>query len=279
MAELGKLNKLKVARNTALGSVLDGGDLGDVMLVPGGKRDLDIGDTVAVFVYRDADNTLMATKTLPDVFANQVACLEVAALTPKGAFLYWGLPFDLFVPRSEQLGDMRVGARCVVYALVDLDSERMIATARLHEHLSEQNDGQFEKDQQVEVLVCQRTELGFRCVINGTHLGMLYHNEIFSRLSVGDTLTAYVKPPRNDGRIDLVLQQAGRGKVGAVESEILKHLRSAGGKSPLTDKSPPEAIYKQFGVSKKVYKQALGALYKQRQITINKQEIALVENS
>lgn len=277
MAEMGQPGSLKVVRKTSLGCVLDGAHLGEVMLVPGGlSHELAVGDSVDVFVYRDADGTVMATTVVPAVVANQIACLEVVALTPKGAYLHWGLPFDLFVPRSEQLGEMRVGSRCVVYAMLDLNSERMIATARLHEHLSEMNQGHFEKDQQVNVLVCQKTEMGFRVVIGDTHLGMLYHNEIFSGLNIGDSLKAFVKAPRVDDKIDLSLQQPGRVKVGVVESEILKHLKACGGKSSLTDKSPPESIYKQFGVSKKVYKQALGALYKRRMIKIDKQEVTLI---
>ncbi len=281
MVKLGQINTLAVIRISPLGCMLHGADLGEIPLVPGPQaasdttRGLKAGEQVDVFVYRDTDLEIMATTAEPLVLADRVACLEVVALTDKGAYLHWGLRFDLFMPRSEQLGDMRVGRRCVVFAMLDVNSQRMIATARLHEHLSEYNQGRFTREQKVKVMVAQKTELGFRVVIDGSHLGMLYHNEIFSRLGIGDQLNAYVKGIRDDDKIDLVLQQTGRKKVGGVEEAILEHLNANGGESPITDKSPPEAIYKQFGVSKKVYKQALGALYKARRIQISKQLVTL----
>jgi predicted RNA-binding protein (virulence factor B family) len=277
MAKLGQTQTLKVDRISVVGCVLNGDALGDIMLLPqAGANTLAVGDSADVFVYRDADGATMATTVQPAVVAGQVACLEVVALTAKGAFLDWGMHFDLFVPRSEQLGDMRVGSRCVVYAFLDENSERMIATARLHEHLSEYNQGQFKQGQQVQVLVCQSTELGFRVVIEGTHLGMVYHNEVFSKISIGDAIPAFVKEVRGDDKLDLTLQRAGRQQLGGVEAEIIAHLQAGNGTSTLTDKSPPEAIYKQFGVSKKVYKQALGSLYKKRMIEVSKQVITLV---
>lgn len=278
MIRLGQVNRLEVIRNTSIGCMLDGADLGEVLLVPGQVSiDAQVGDDIEVFVYRDADHSLMATSTRPYVVAGRVACLEVVALTDKGAYLNWGLNFDLFMPRSEQLGDMRVGRRCVVYAMLDLNSDRVIATARLHEHLSEINEGQYREGQQVEVLVSQKTDLGFRVVIDRTHLGMLYHNEVFTAIEIGDLLPAFVKAVRDDNKIDLTLQQSGRRKIGKIEDKILQHLRSNGGKSHLTDKSPPDEIYRQFGVSKKVYKQALGSLYKARCIALNKRQITLIK--
>lgn len=276
MAELGQVCQLKVIRTGSRTVFLDGGELGELMLAQSAK-DYRVGDQVEAFVYIDADDTVMASTQLPDVVANQVACLEVVSLTNSGAFLDWGMPADLFIPRSEQLGDMRIGSKCVVFAMLDDDSERMIATARLYQHLPDSNDGLFAQHQQVDLLVSQRTELGFKVVVNRTHLGMLYHNEIFTQINIGDELTGFVKAPREDGKLDIALQRAGRQKHTGVEAKIIEHLQANNGSSTITDKSPPAEIYQTFGVSKKAYKQALGALYKARKVVVTREKISLAE--
>ena len=276
MAELGQTCQLKVIRTGSRTVFLDGGELGEIMLAQSAK-DYRVGDQLDAFVYIDADDTVMASTQLPDVVAHQVACLEVVSLTKSGAYLDWGMQADLFMPRSEQLGDMRIGSKVVALALVDDDSERLIATARLYQHLADSNDGEFTQHQQVDLLVSQRTELGYKVVVNGTHLGMLYHNEIFTRLRIGDELKGFVKAPREDGKLDIALQRPGRQKHTGVEASILEHLEANNGSSTITDKSAPAEIYQTFGVSKKAYKQALGALYKARRVVVTKEKISLVE--
>jgi predicted RNA-binding protein (virulence factor B family) len=279
MAEPGQICTLRVARVGARSVFLDGGELGEIMLAPTTDREIEVGSQLEVFVYVDADGSLMASTRLPVVVAGQVACLQVVALTGSGAFLDWGMHADLFVPRSEQIGDMRIGSKCVVLTMLDEQTNRMIATARLYQYLPDENDGRFKQHQQVSLLVCQRTELGFKVVIDGTHLGMLYHNEIFTAVQVGDQLQGYMKAARPDGKLDAALQKAGRHKHSAAEEDIIEHLKANNGVSAVTDKSAPEEIYRTFGISKKAYKQALGALYKARRIVVAKDQISLTDKN
>lgn len=278
MSILGQISTLRVSRIGPYCSYLDGGELGEVMLVKESPpRPCAEGDELEVFVYVDSDDTVVASTTLPSVLAGEVACLEVVALTDSGAFLDWGMRSDLFVPRSEQMGEMGVGKRCVVIAQLDQTNQRMIASARLFRHLSEDNTDTFRTDQEVELMVCQRTDLGFKAVINGTHLGVLYSGEVFQSLSIGSRLKGFVKAPRPDKKIDLILQRPSAEARNQLENEILEHLKQHSGVSKLTDKSPPEEIYKTFSCSKKAYKHAIGSLYRSRLITLSKERIALAD--
>ena len=279
MSILGQMSTLRVNRIGPYGSYLDGRELGEIMLVremP--ARQYAVGDEVKVFVYIDSDDTIVASTTRPTILAGEVGCLEVVALTHNGAFLDWGMRSDLFVPRTEQMGEMGVGKRCVVVALLDSDNERMIGSTRLFMHLNEENIGIFVVDEEVELIVCQQTDLGFKAVVNGTHLGVLYSSEIFQPLSIGSRLKGFVKAPRSDQKIDLILQKPSAEVRNQLEGEILEHLKQHGGVSNIIDKSPPEEIYKTFGCSKKAYKHAIGSLYRSRLITLNKECIALVES-
>lgn len=278
MADLGKVNELRVSRISPYSVYLDGGDLGEVMLLKDpATKTAAVDDLLNAFVYIDTDDTLVASTILPDVQAGQCASLQVVALTDSGAFLDWGLKSDLFLPRSEQMGETSVGSRCVVVALVDDNNHRMIASSRLYQHLPEEHDDDFEADEKVTLIISQRTDLGYRAVINGTHLGMLYHDEIFKPLKVGDMQGAYIKALREDGKIDLILQRPGIEARSEIETKILDHLKKNKGVSHLTDKSPPAEIYRTFGISKKAYKHAIGGLYRSRLILLSKEEIRLVE--
>lgn len=277
MITLGNMNQLRVSRIGAYDTYLDGGESGEVLLASGDNEDFDVGNEVDVFVYKDVDETLIATTTVPKVLAGQCASLTVVSLTNNGAFLEWGLNTDLFVPRSEQLGEMSVGSQVVALAMLDQTSERMIASTRLYKYLKDENNGVFEKGQRVRLLISQKTDLGFKAVIDGSHLGVLYRNEVFSDLQVGDSCDGYIKALREDSKIDLVLQRPGADARSAIETKIIEHLKKHGGESALTDKSPPDDIYKTFGVSKKVFKNAIGGLYRGRLITISREKIALVK--
>ncbi len=278
MPELGKLNELTVSRISPYSTFLDGGRFGEAMLLrdPSHPK-FEPGEKLRAFLYIDSDDTLVATTQLPAIVAGQCGSLKVVALTGSGAFLDWGLKADLFLPRSEQLGDTSVGSSCVVVALVDEENQRMIASSRLYNYLSEENNQTFNADQQVELIISQRTDLGYRAVVNGTHLGMLYHNEIFKPLVVGDQQKGYVKALREDGKIDLILQKPGIQARSEIENRILDNLKKNNGVSRLTDKSPPAEIYNTYGISKKAYKHAIGALYKSRLILLSKEQIKLVE--
>ncbi len=287
MINLGNKNRLRVSRVGAYDVYLDGGDSGEVLLLNeasvngssvdgAAKASIKEGEELEVFVYIDVDDTLMATTTIPCVTAGECAAMSVVALTHNGAFLDWGLRSDLFVPRSEQLGEMSVGSRCVAYAMLDKTSDRMIASTRLYKYLQDENPGAFKPNQRVDLLVCQQTDLGYKAVINGTHLGILYRNEVFTDLAVGDSCDGYIKPLREDNKIDLILQTPSISARSEIEIKILNYLKKHGGESTITDKSPPEEIYSTFGISKKAYKSAIGGLYKNRLILLSKEKISLV---
>lgn len=275
----GDKNRLRISRIGAYDTYLDGGESGDVLLLDNNasaEHEFVVGDELTVFVYVDVDDTLMATTTMPRVLAGQCAALSVVALTKNGAFLDWGLKSDLFVPRSEQLGEMSVGSRCVAYAMLDKTSNRMIASTRLYKYLVDENHGDFKPSQRVDLLISQKTDLGFKAVINGTHLGVLYQNEIFTDLSIGDSCEGYIKQLRDDKKIDLILQTPSVSARTDTETKILNYLKKHDGESTITDKSPPEEIYKTFGISKKAYKSAIGGLYRNRLIMLSKEKITLV---
>ncbi len=277
MVEIGKIHTLEVARIGMYGTYLDGGELGEVLLLRAGSpRDNKAGDQLTVFVYIDSDDTLVASSIHPPIEAGKCAALKVVALTDHGAFLDWGLSADLFVPRSEQMGDMAIGSTCVVMAMLDETSHRMMASARLYQYLSDESSGEYKAGQSVQLLICQRTDLGFKAVVDGRHLGMIYHNEVFADIHIGDKRDGFIKAVREDGKIDLALQQTGAAARDDLESQILEYLKANGGESAITDKSPPQEIYKTFGVSKKAYKKALGGLYRNRVVVVSKDKVELV---
>jgi len=277
MVEIGKVNTLKVARIGPYGTYLDGGEHGEILLLrAGAAKNSEIDDQLDAFIYIDSDDTLVASAIHPKIEAGKCGALKVVSLTDHGAFLDWGLSTDLFVPRSEQMGDMSIGGICVVIAMPDESSHRMIASAKLYQYLADENDGEFTEGQSVELLVCQRTELGYKAVVNGTHLGMIFHNEVFADVQIGDRRDGFIKSIRDDGKIDLSLQKIGAAARDDLETRILEFLKSNGGVTTLTDKSPPREIYSAFGVSKKAYKKALGALYRNRQIVVSKEKVELV---
>jgi len=215
--KLGQVHTLPVSRIGPYNAFLAGGKLGEITLQnEKPARKLKVGDEVEAFVYLDMDDTVVASTQLPDIVAGELGCLEVVALTRDGAFMDWGMRSDLFVPRSEQMGEMAEGKRCVVLAMLDKSNQRMIGSTKLFKHLSELNEQQFAPGQEVDLMICQRTELGYKAVIEGSHLGMLYSGEIFQKLRIGMRLKGFVKDPREDGKIDLILQKpsaASRGKL------------------------------------------------------------------
>ncbi|CAG0939826.1 partial Conserved virulence factor B, partial [Candidatus Brocadiaceae bacterium] len=235
-----------------------------------------VGDKLSVFVYVDSEGHLAATTTLPLIQADEVAYLKVVSVNYYGAFFDWGLPKNLLVPFSEQHHELEVGKSYLVKAFLD-KQQRLVATTKLNKLLSDTDEENiFTDGQTVDLIIADKTELGVKAVVNHTHWGVLYSNEIFQPLKKGQKLTGYIKHIRDDLRIDLSLQAQGYGnKVQPLTDTILEKLKANHGSLPLGDKTPPEAIYQAFGVSKKVYKQAIGALYKQRLIIIEEHTIKL----
>lgn len=275
--ELGKHNTLKVVKEVDFGMYLDGGEEGEILLparyVP---EDCQLGDELPVFIYLDNEERLVATTLTPLVEIGQFACLEVAWVNQYGAFLNWGLMKDLFVPFREQKMKMQVGKSYVVYAYLDDESYRIVASAKVDRYLSKEI-ATYEAGQEVNVLIWQKTDLGFKAIIENKHSGLLYDSEIFQPLRTGMTVKAYVKQVREDGKIDLILQKTGKDKVDDFSNTLLEHIRENGGKTSFNDKSPAEEIYDAFGVSKKTFKKAVGDLYKKHLILLQDDGIVLMK--
>lgn len=276
--KLGRFNQLEVVKKVDFGIYLDGGEEGEVLLptryVP---EDCAVGDILNVFLYLDMEERLIATTLVPYVQVGEFAYLEVAWVNQYGAFLNWGLMKDLFVPFREQKMKMQVGRKYMIHAHLDDESYRIVASAKVERYLSKEKP-EYAAGDEVDILVWQKTDLGFKAIIDNKYSGLLYENEIFTPLSAGMQLKAYVKQVREDGKVDLMLQKPGFAKVGDFSKTLLDYLREQGGRIALTDKSPAEEIYEVFGVSKKTFKKGVGDLYKKRLISLQDDAIVLVKS-
>ena len=275
--KLGKYNQLKVVKEVDFGVYLDGDDDGEILLparyVPDGCKP---DDVLNVFIYLDNEERLIATTLQPLVQVGEFACLEVAWVNEFGAFLNWGLMKDLFVPFREQKMKMQVGKQYVIHAHLDDESYRIVASAKVDRYLSREK-ASYEPGQEVSILIWQKTDLGFKAIIENRYSGLLYESEIFQPLHTGMTLKAYVKQVREDGKIDLILQKPGQGKVEDFAATLLDYIREQGGHITLHDKSPAEEIYDTFGVSKKTFKKAVGDLYKKHLVSLQENGIELAK--
>ncbi len=275
MLTIGKINKLNVVKIQGADVYLDNGTSGKVLLADKKPRAHNqVGDTLEVFVYVDSEGHLAATTQTPLAQVDDIAWLKVVSLNYVGAFLDWGLPKDLLVPFSEQHHEMEVGRFYLVKVFLD-DKNRIAATTKIDRFIADESLD-FEAGQKVSLIIAEKTELGFKAIVNNTHWGLLYQNELFQPLRKGQKLDGYIKKIRDDLKIDLSLHHPGYGKVVSLTDNILIKLKENDGVLMLSDKSPPEAIYAVFGVSKKVFKQAIGALYKKKLITLDKNGIRLV---
>ncbi len=275
MLQIGKTNKLTIKGTQAYGFHLDGGESGDILLIKKyAPQKCRPGDDVDVFVYADREGNLLATTQKPYVTVGQFATLRVVANTTSGAFLDWGLDNDLFVPKSEQQDKMEDGKSYVVFVFLSEKTNRVTASSKLDKFLG-QHPPNFIEGEEVDLIIFDKTELGYRAVINQSHVGIIYENEVFQKLLTGQKLKGYIKKIREDLKIDLILQQSGYQRVDDVAQATLSIIKDHGGKVTVTDKSPPEDIYALFGVSKKVFKKAIGALYKKRLITIDEKCIKI----
>jgi predicted RNA-binding protein (virulence factor B family) len=274
--ELGKFNRLEVVKTVDFGVYLDGHDDGEILLparyVPEGCKP---GDTVDVFIYLDNEERLVATTLHPRVQVGEFACLEVAWVNEFGAFLDWGLMKDLFCPFREQKMKMQKGRRYIIHAHLDDESYRIMASAKVERYLSKEMPA-YKPGQEVPVMIWQKTDLGYKVIVDNRFSGLIYQNEIFAPVETGEQLTAYVKQVRPDGKIDLSLQKYGAAKVGDFSSHFMDYLKEHDGFTPLGDKSAAEDIYETFGVSKKTFKKTVGELYKKRLIVIEEDGIRRV---
>jgi len=276
MAELGHYNTLSIVKRIDIGLFLDGGDLGEILLPRKYAPDsTQVGDDVEVFLYNDSEDRIIATTLKPDAEVGECAYLKVVGTSRFGAFLDWGLPKDLLVPFSEQQKPMEKGYSYTVYLFVDESTQRIAASTKLEQHLGHDRSG-FKPRQAVDCLIYGKSDLGFKAVVDGTHLGQFFESETFRPLHYGESVKAFIKQVRSDGKIDLMLQLPSHLERDRLSEAIVEYLQQNQGVSTLTDKSPPDDIYQVFGVSKASYKKALGQLYKQRAILIEKHRITLV---
>jgi len=276
MAEIGKMNGLPILRACNHGLVLDGGDLGEILMpnryIP---NDWHAGDILDVFLMLDSEDRLTATSLKPKAMVDEFACLKVISVTDIGAFLDWGLPKDLFVPFREQKVALREGQMAVVRIYFDQISKRIAASAKLDRYL-DNTPATFEAGEKVPLMICAKTDLGYKSIINETHWGMIFFNDVFQPLEKGQLLDGYIKEVRPDGKINLTLQKMDANRFSNLADQIVETLKEQGGFMPITDKSPPEEIYRLFEVSKKAYKRAIGGLYKKRLITFENNGTKLV---
>lgn len=276
MVEIGKINNLQVVKSLDHGIYLDADELGEILMpsryVP---ENCQVGDSLEVFIYLDSADLLLATTETPYVMVGECAYLKVVDVNQAGAFMDWGLPKDLLVPYGEQISPLKIGQSYTVLAYLDESTNRIAATQKLDSYLSEEAQ-YFKPGQAVDLLIFGKTELGYKAIINNTHIGLIYKNEVFQTLTHGEKLKGFIKAIREDMKIDLCLQLPGKDARDDLNTRILDHMKKNDGISTLTDKSSPEDIYKCFAVSKKNYKKAIGVLYKKRLILIEKDKITLV---
>lgn len=277
MLSIGKSYKLEVVSVVDFGVYLDAGDLGEVLLPrQHAPRGLSVGDVVKVFLYLDSEDRLIATTQQPLAQVGEFAYLRVVANTDVGAFLDWGLDKDLLVPFAEQHRPMEVGQSYLVYVYRDVMDGRIAASSKIDKFLDDDKPHDFKPGEAVDLIIANSTDLGYKAIINHSHWGVLYKNEVFERLSFGQYKKGYIKHIRPDGRIDLSLQggQETRDKYANI---IETYLRKHNGFAAVHDKSDPELIYELFGMSKKAFKKAIGGLYKQKIINIEDDGIRLLE--
>jgi uncharacterized protein len=276
MTEIGKINHLEVVKEVDFGIYLDGGDLGEILMpkryVPEGTM---TGDNLDAFIYLDSEDRLVATTEKPFAMVEEFALLEVVSVTQVGAFLNWGLPKDLFVPFREQRQPMEEGKKYLVYVYVDTNTKRIAASSKIEQYL-DNIPVDYDLDEEVDLIIVNETDLGYNAIIDNSHFGILYKNEVFQPLNPGDKVQGYIKKIRTDGKIDLRLEKIGYEKISSFVDRIIAELQKNNGFLPLTDKSSPEEIYKTFKISKKNFKAAIGALYKKRFIALDENGIRLL---
>lgn len=278
MALLGQFNTLPIVRQAPPGMYLDGGTHGEILL-PGRYVTPDAmpGGQIEVFVYRDSEDRLVATTEKPIAVVGQCAFLRVVSVKPNvGAFLSWGLEKDLLLPLREQTRTLRPLDWVVVHVALDAKSDRIIASARLNRWL-DRTPPTFTAEQRVKLLIESETPLGYRAIVNHTHHGLLYHSDLARPLTIGQMLDGYVRTVRPDGKIDLGLDPVGHRRIAPLAEQIIEKLQAEGGRLPFHDKTAPEEIRAAFGVSKKAFKQAIGALYRDQRIRIEPDGISLAK--
>lgn len=274
MIEIGKINHLQVIKQVEFGLYLDGLEWGEILLpqryVPDNTQ---LEEWLDVFVYFDSEDRIIATSEPPLALVGQFAYLKVVDVNNAGAFLDWGLEKDLLVPFSEQNPRMQVNKSYLVYITVDEESERIVASSRLNQFLQNTCEA-YQAGHEVELIIARETEIGYKVIVNNSYWGLIYKNEVFSPLNIGQSYPGKIKTLREDKKLDCQLIQ----EKDDLQTKILKYLTAQNGKADIGDKTDTDKIYTLFHVSKKVYKRALSSLYKQRKILIKGNMVELVKD-
>ncbi|MFM2623308.1 CvfB family protein [Vibrio owensii] len=278
MIKIGQINSLEVTKTADFGVFLDGDDYGSVMLpnkyVPEGTN---VGDHIDVFLYFDSESQLAATIDKPIAQVGEWGLMQVEGVSSTGAFVNWGIKEkDLLIPFSEQRARFTAGQNILVYVYTDKASGRIVGTTKFNKWL-DKTPANYEVNEEVNLIIAERSQLGYKAIVNGEHWGMIFPSDVFGKLFIGKKLKGYIKQIREDGKIDLALQKVGVAKMDDLSSKIVELLEKKGGFLPLNDKSSPEAIFDVFRTSKGTFKKTIGGLYKAGKIVIEKDGIRLAE--
>ena len=277
MADIGRFNKLQIIKQTGFGLYLDGGEDGEILLpnryVPK-DQPTEVGDWLRVFIYFDSEDRIIATTTRPRAQVGEFANLKVVARNQVGLFLDWGLPKDVLLPFAELKKPLEEGQYCVAYLYLDKHTSRVLATTRLDRYL-DKTPARYKVGDAVNLLLVERTDLGYKAIINSEHWGLLHRNEAFRPVKLGRKEQGYIREVRPDGKINLSLQPVGGQAADRLQQQIIERLQASGGQLALSDRSSPEAISEAFNVSKSIFKKALGGLLKKGVIRIHPEHIEL----
>ncbi|MGL4292874.1 MAG: CvfB family protein [Bacteroidales bacterium] len=276
MVNIGKYNTMKVVKTLDFGIYMDAGDGVEILMprryVP---ENTEVGDELECFVYLDSEDRLLATTEKPYATVGEFAFLKVNSANHIGAFMDWGVSKELLVPFREQRVTMEEDRYYLVYIYEDKVSQRLAGSAKLNKFL-DNVPHEYKSNQEVDLIIMKKTDIGFKVIINGLHNGMIYHNQIFRPVAIGDKLKGYIKEIREDDKIDVMLQPIGYEKVvGSLEQTILDALEDNDGFLPFNDRTDPDILMQEFHCSKKNFKKALGALYKQKKISLQENGIKL----
>lgn len=275
--DIGRYNTLELLRITSVGAFLGDEQGNDVLLptkwIPEGAG---IGDKLTVFVYTDSEDRPIATTLTPKATVQQFGFMRVNQVNEVGAFLDWGIQKDILVPYREQRLKMEEGRSYVVFLYLDISTGRVAASNRIARYLSN-DELTVAEGEEVDLLVFERTDLGYKVIINHLHTGMVYGNEVFRPLNVGEQMKGHVRKVREDNKIDISLQAPGYAAVEPNSQRLLDMMEKRGGFIPYTDSTDAGVIQHELQMSKKVFKKAVGALYKQKRILIEEEGLRLVK--
>ena len=276
MIKIGQINSLEVIKTADFGVFLDGEDYGSVLLpnkyVPEGTE---LGAHLDVFLYFDSESQLAATIDKPIAQVGEWGLMKIEGINKTGAFVNWGIKEkDLLIPFSEQRARFTAGQNILVYVYTDKASGRIVGTTKFNKWL-DKTPANYEVNEQVDLIIAERSQLGYKAIVNGEHWGMIFPSDVFGKLFIGKKLKGYIKQVREDGKIDLALQKVGVAKMDDLSSKVIELLEKKGGFLPLNDNSSPEAIFETFRTSKGTYKKTIGGLYKAGKIVIEKDGIRL----